>query len=142
MTDAYHRGILQLSQVGAFAYVVPLVPDNDVILICINLILPMGWVDSPKFFCAFSETLTDVENDMVDADLPVLAYGRISMLPSTEPPPFQTPENLTHINCYMDEVISAIRGRPRTNGSVWTNRNALEWGCRPIEISGRPIETS
>ena len=31
---------------------------------------------------------------------------------------------------------SIIRGRPRTN------RNALEWGCRPIEISGRPIETS
>ena len=35
-----------------------------------------------------------------------------------------------------------IRGRPRTNGSVRTNRNALEWGCRPIEVSGRPIETS
>ena len=53
VTDAYHRIPLKPSQVGAFAYVVPLVPDKDVILICINLVLPMGWVDSPKFFCAF-----------------------------------------------------------------------------------------
>ena len=56
-------------------YAVPSVPDNDVILICINLVLPMGWLDSPKFFCAFSETLTDVVNAMVDENLPVPAYG-------------------------------------------------------------------
>ena len=84
VTDAYHRGTLKPSQVGAFAYVVPLVPDDDDILICINLVLPMGWVDSPKFFCAFSETLTDVANALVDADLPVPAYGAITAL---RPPP-------------------------------------------------------
>ena len=39
-------------------------------------------------------------------------------------------------------VTGTKRGIPRSNGSVRTNRNALEWGCRPIEISGRPIETS
>ena len=42
VTDAYHRGTLQPSQVGAFAYVVPSVPDDDVIIICIDLVLPMG----------------------------------------------------------------------------------------------------
>ena len=40
--DAYHRGTLKPSQVGAFAYVVPSVPDEDGILICIDLVLPMG----------------------------------------------------------------------------------------------------
>ena len=62
VTDAYHCGTLNPSQVGAFTYVVPLVPDYNVILICIDLVLPMGWVDLPKFFCGFSETLTDVAN--------------------------------------------------------------------------------
>ena len=38
--------------------------------------------------------------------------------------------------------VLSIRRRPRTNGSVRTNCNTLEWGCRPIEISGRSIETS
>ena len=87
VTDAYHRVTLKQSQVGAFAYVVPLVPEDDVILICIDLVLPMGWVDSPKFFCSFSETLTDVANNLVDADLPLPAYRAISALPATEPPP-------------------------------------------------------
>ena len=50
VADAYHRGILKPSQVGAFAYVVPSVPEGDDILICIDLVLPMGWVNSPKVF--------------------------------------------------------------------------------------------
>ena len=50
VTDAYHRVILHPSQVGAFSCVVPSVPDNDVIILCIDLVVPMGWVDSPKFF--------------------------------------------------------------------------------------------
>ena len=81
VTDTYHRGILKPSQVGTFAYVVPSFPDNDVIL------LPIGWVDSRKFFCAFSETLNDMVNALVDADSPVPAYGEISVLPATEPLP-------------------------------------------------------
>ena len=82
---------------GAFAYVVPSVPDDDVILICIDLVLPMGWVESPKFFFAFSETLTDVAKNMVNVDLPVTAYGEISALPATDPPPPHTLASLTHI---------------------------------------------
>ena len=54
VTDTYHLGNLQPSQFGAFAYVAPLVPDDDVIIVCINLVFPMGWVESLKFFCTFS----------------------------------------------------------------------------------------
>ena len=41
VTDAYHRGTLKPSQVGSFAYVVPLVPEDDAILICNDLVLPI-----------------------------------------------------------------------------------------------------
>ena len=70
----------------------------------------MGWVYSPKFFCAFSETLIDVVNALVDSELPVPAYGAISEIPSTGPGPPHTPESLTHIDCYMDNVISVVQG--------------------------------
>ena len=72
----------------------------------------MGWVDSPKFFCAFSETLTDVANALVDADLPVPAYGEISALTATvpPPPPPHTLASLTHIDCYVDDVIAVMQG--------------------------------
>ena len=113
VTDAYHHGTLKPSQVGAFAYVVPSVPEDDVVLVCIDLVLPMGWVDSPKFFCAFSETLTDVANALVDADLPVPAYAEISALPAIEPVLPHTSASLTHIDCYMDDVIAVVQGGGR-----------------------------
>ena len=87
VTDAYHRGTVKPAQVGAFAYVIPSALGDEGIFICIDLVLPMGWVDSPKFFCAFSETLTDVANALVDSELPVPSYRAISLTPSTGPGP-------------------------------------------------------
>ena len=57
VTDAYHRGTLQLYQVGASAYAVPSAPEDNGVIICIYLVFLMRWVDSPEFFCAFSKTL-------------------------------------------------------------------------------------
>ena len=54
VTDAYHRGTLRPSQVVAFTYVVPLAAAYDCVIICIDLVIPTGWFDSPKHFCAFS----------------------------------------------------------------------------------------
>ena len=64
----------------------------------------------PKVFCAFLETLTDVANALVDTDLPVPSYGVISEIPETGPGPPHTPDILTHINFYMDDVISVVQG--------------------------------
>ena len=69
----------------------------------------MGWVESPKFFYAFLETLTNMANALVDADFPVPAYGAIYGLRATEPHPPNTPAILTHIDCYMDGVIPAVQ---------------------------------
>ena len=70
----------------------------------------MRWVESPKFFCTFSETLTDVANTLVDTDLPFPSYGAISDSPETRTVPAHTPESLTHINCYMYDIISVVQG--------------------------------
>ena len=53
VTDAYHHVTLQPSHVGMFSYIVPLAPDDDVIIIIIDLIFPMVCVQPPKFLCAF-----------------------------------------------------------------------------------------
>ena len=88
----------------------------------------MGWVDSPKFFCAFSETLTDVANALVDVDLPVPAYGAISALPATEPPPPHTSASLAHIDCYMDDVIVVVQGGAERQHRVFDSTvRALKW---------------
>ena len=112
VTDAYHRDTIKPSQVGAFSYVIPSEPGDEGTIICIDLVFLMGSVDSPKFFCAFSETLTDVANALVNTDLPVPSYGAISDIPATGPGPPHTPESLTHIDFYMDDVISVVQVGP------------------------------
>ena len=71
VTDAYHLGTVKPAQASAFAYVVPSAPGDEGIFICTDLVLLMGWVDSPNFLCTFSETLTNVANALVDSELPV-----------------------------------------------------------------------
>ena len=93
--DSYHNGTLRTSQMGSFTYVIPLAANNNCIIIYIDLVLPMGWVDSPNYFCAFSETLTDVANTLVHKPLPVPGYGAISKTPKKSPP---TPPNTPWIS--------------------------------------------
>ena len=108
--DAYHGGTLWPSQVRVFVYVIPSAPDNDGFIICVDLVLTIGWVDSPNLLCSFLETLTDAANALFDTDLPVPAYGDISDLSSTGQVPPHTYRSLTHIDCYMDDIISAVQG--------------------------------
>ena len=82
--DAYHRGILRTSQVGVFAYIIPSAPGYEGCIICIDLVLPIGWMESPKCFCTFSGTLTDVANVLVDKELLVAYYDAIFKI--SEPP--------------------------------------------------------
>ena len=44
-TDAYHRGTFKPAQVGVFAYVIPSAAGDEGKIICIDLVLPMGWVE-------------------------------------------------------------------------------------------------
>ena len=62
-------------------------PVDEGCIVCIDLVLTMVWVESTKFFCAFSETLMDVANAPVDTDLLVLSYVTISKILSSGPPP-------------------------------------------------------
>ena len=71
VTDAYHCCTLRPAQVGYFPYVVPGAAKYNCLIICIDLVLPMVWVGSPKYFCAILETLTDVANALVHMLLPV-----------------------------------------------------------------------
>ena len=96
----------------------------------------MGWVDPPKFFCALSTTLTDVANALIDTDLPVPAYGAISDLPSTGPVPPHTRRTLAHIDCYLNDIISAVQGGPERQHQVF-NRKVCALKCLFPSLPGR-----
>ena len=43
-------------------YVVLHIPPDTDIYLCVDLVLPMGWVSSPPLFCADSKTAADLAN--------------------------------------------------------------------------------
>ena len=92
-----------------------------------------------QVFCTFSETLTDVANALVDTDLPLPSYGAISEIPSTVPPPPSPPntnESLTHMYCYIDNVISAVQVGPDIQHRVFGGTvRALKWISHPYRGS-------
>ena len=77
-------------------------------IICIDLVLQMVWVDSPKYVYVFLEILTDVANALMHISIPVPAYGAILAIQETGPFPPHTMDILAHINCYMNDVITAV----------------------------------
>ena len=113
---------------GVFAYVVSSVPEDDVINIYIDIVLPMGWVDSPKFFCALLKILTDMVNALVDTNLHLPAYGDIFVILDTDLGPPHTPDILTHIDLYMGAVISTVQGGAEQKHRVFDSTvRAFKW---------------
>ena len=69
--------------------------------------------------------MMDVANALFDSALRVSEYGTIANIPATGPPPLNAWESLTHIDCYMNAVISAVQGEPGQqyqvfDGTVYT----------------------
>ena len=60
--DAFHQCNLRPSDVRNFAYAVPPLLSYPSVLLCIDLVLSVGWVKSSDFFFAVSETVTDNTN--------------------------------------------------------------------------------
>ena len=137
VTDAYHRGTVKPAQVGAFTYVIPSAPGDEGTIICIGLVLPRGWVDSPKFFCAFSETLTDVANVLVNSELPVSPYGAISEIPATGPAPPLTPERASPVY-----IVIWMTSSQWCRGAQIANTESLMAQFVPSSGSSRPYQES
>ena len=61
IADGFYRVWLNLADIPKLAVAVPCL-DGDVPLLAIPLVLPMGWTESPLYFCSVTETVTDVVN--------------------------------------------------------------------------------
>ena len=78
-----------------------------------------------------------MDNTLVNTYLPVLSYSTIYNIPTTRPGPPHTPESLTHIDCYMNEVISVVQGGPDCQYQVFDGTvRALKWifPSSPVEL--------
>ena len=111
ISDAFHRCHIYPEDVGAFTYVVPLIPLDPEPLLCIDLVLPMSWVNSPDLFCATSETVTDEANITFLSDLtPQLSYLPTAGLYKAFPAQPAGPSRLQYADVYMDDINCLTQG--------------------------------
>ena len=125
---AYNCGMLRTSHAGTFAYIISLAAGNYCIIICVNIVLPIRWVDSPKFFCKFSETLTNVANALIHTSLPVPGCGAIYKISKTGAGTPHSLDSLNHIYWYMDDVVTAVQSGTEQQRQVFdVTAWSLKW---------------
>ena len=79
IADGFYRLFVAASTTAALGVVFPHHPDEEP-LIAFPLVLPMGWVGSPPFFCALTETSTDLANKRLNDKNWVPTTHRLSKL--------------------------------------------------------------
>jgi len=117
LADGYYR--IPLSPQAALELAVVLPPmDNNLPLVGIPLVLPMGWKYSPPYFCSYTETAADLANNCL-ANNYVLPDHHLTPLINSFPtttaplaadaiqPPLehQPAHSLSYVDVYMDDFI-------------------------------------
>ena len=115
---------------GTFTYVVPPLPGDATTYLCVDLVLPMGWVNSPPFLCAASETAADLANVyLADGDATFTEVPPTRGAYSTTPSPMASSKRLQAVDMYMDDLMGATQGDPKKQ------RRATElmlWGVKEV----------
>ena len=70
---------------------------DDWVIICIKLVIHMGWVDYPTLFLAILERLTKFSNTLLNTFILLPMYREIIKILKTVPDLLHTPDSLTDI---------------------------------------------
>ena len=95
VADGFYRVWVQYHDVPKLGVILPTSP-NSTPLIAFPLALPMGWVESPPYFCVIAETACDLANQMLRAgpQVDLNTAHRLETVAST--PPDDAESDLTH----------------------------------------------
>ena len=92
---------------------VPPLPSDTDIYLCVDLVLPMGWVRSPPFFWATSKAAAYLANAYLSDDrLPTPEYGPTLGTYSTVASPPASAGRLQATDVYMDDLNCLAQGSP------------------------------
>ena len=98
---------------GSFAYVVPPLPLDETTYLCVDLVIPIGWVNPPPIFCAASDMAVYLENLYIaEPSSPFNNYGPTSSSYSTFPYRTTSPACLQVTDVYMDDLMCVSQGDP------------------------------
>jgi hypothetical protein len=85
LSDGFYRVWLRPSDMPVLGVAFPMLPDEEP-LVAFPLVLPVGWCESPPYFCALTETVTDLTNERIAAHWDPPPHP-LEDLTSTQPAP-------------------------------------------------------
>ena len=111
ISDAFHRCLLRPADIDDFTYVVTPLPTDISTLLCIDLVLPMGRVNSPDMLYAASETVSDVADGyLLDPTSSFEIYPPTAVTYSLDPSPPASAARLQYVDVYMEDLNCATQG--------------------------------
>ena len=103
-------------------------PTDISTLLCIDLVLPMGWVYSPDMLCAAPETVSDVGNGyLLDPTSALTIYPSTAVTYYLDPYLTDSASRLQYVDVYMYELNFA------TQGDVGQQQQASELAIRDLK---------
>jgi hypothetical protein len=147
IADGFYRVWLKPEDIPKSAVSFP-TRESEKTVLAFPLALPMGWVESPPYFCAVTETITDLANQRLRAgDLSQEIWHRLDEAADTRPvdaplqcwwdgagDPATTP--LAVFDVYVDDFIGAAQGpRQRLEQVRRTLFESVDQVLRPLEPS-------
>jgi hypothetical protein len=102
LSDGFYRIVWLRSSdhVPILGVAFPALPDEEPLVASPLVFLPMGWCESPPYFCALTETVTDLTNECIAAHWDPRPHP-LEALASTPPNPLPgyTATNLLSPSC-------------------------------------------
>jgi hypothetical protein len=87
VADAFMRIAILAAHIPSLGTLLPSYPGK-VPLVAFPLILPMGWIESPQYLCAVSETVADMANDLFQQGHVLDTPHRLDVLADSRPENF------------------------------------------------------
>lgn len=158
VADGFYRVWVQYQDVPKLGVILPTSSDSEA-LIAFPLVLPMGWVESPPYFCIVTETACDLANQMIRAgSLPQLNTAhRLEAVAAT--PPDDADTNFTHrtkvvptpsplagngcppvasVDVYVDNFLLLAQAQRQRNRVMRATLHAIDQVMRSLSTGDPP----
>jgi hypothetical protein len=164
LADGFYRIPLTASGIPKLGVILPRFPNEEQ-LVAFPLVLPMGWVESPPAFCAATETVADLANnlsarhslprhpleDVAGTNPEVLPQQDSQCDPSLSRSATDAKPRLRHVlrpfrrpvalhDIYVDDFISLVQGSPRRRRQhIRGLLHSIDRVFRPLDDQDSPI---
>ncbi|KAL3943053.1 MAG: hypothetical protein SGARI_000071, partial [Bacillariaceae sp.] len=153
IADGFYRVWVRADDIPKLGVAIPSL-DGEEPLVAFPLALPMGWTQSPPYFCALTETVADIANERLrsqhrppphrlelKANQPTPNMSPSPLVPDIPLNPRIAPTRgpVSSVDVFVDDFIALAQGSPER--MQWTRRvlmEAIDDVLRPLDAHDNP----